>query len=109
MEEKNLTAKEELEKIETRRKELQERVAEEKREEKAKKSKERETRDLILGIREEILSDVQKNIFEYRKLGKKAKYDVDIFEEILTAIQDSAKPSQEDIAGVNHPSELGQI
>jgi len=86
METKELTAKEELEQLDARRNELKSKVALEKKELKTKTSQERVTRNNILTKKDSILNQIQKEVFSYKKLGKKAKFEIDIFEKIVNCM-----------------------
>ncbi len=81
-----LSAEEELEKVEQRRKELRVQVKGEREIRLENATKMRTERDINLGKIQEILKKVQAAIHIYNKLGKVAKSKYDVFEIISNVL-----------------------
>jgi len=75
-------------------KKLKEKALEEKKKNKEKRQEERENRDDFLEKEATILSKVQKEIYQYNKLGKKAKKEESIIGRLRGIIVDVDVESQ---------------
>lgn len=83
-----MTAQEKLKELKSQEAILKKQVAFEKKEAKEKTSRDRVARDSILAVKETKLNKIQKEIFQYKKQGKKLKFSQPILEQINSIIQE---------------------